>query len=205
LLAEYQKKTFVFLELGLQTAHNHTLNLLNRGHSAEEFFDALKRTQERRIPVATHLIFGLPGETREDMLHSVRLVANSGVDAIKIHQLVVYKDAPMAKDYLDGQISLIEENDYVQLVADALEMLPEDMTVMRLVAEGTKEEVLAPKWCLNKFATMDLINQEMSRRNSQQGAKYVKENLDELLAQSGYNLAQFLPLTTIVAAPITPA
>lgn len=205
LLAEYQKKTFVFLELGLQTAHNRTLNLLNRGHSAEEFFDALKRTQERKIPVATHLIFGLPGETREDMLHSVRLVANSGVDAIKIHQLVVYKDAPMAKDYLDGQISLIEENDYVQLVADALEMLPEDMTVMRLVAEGTKEEVLAPKWCLNKFATMDLINQEMSRRNSRQGAKYVKENLDELLEQSGYNLAQFLPLTTIVAAPITPA
>lgn len=175
LLSEYAKKTFVFLEIGLQSAHNKTLDLINRAHSAEEFFDAVERARRRNLTVATHLIFGLPGETRQDMMDTVRQVANVGITAIKIHQLCVYKHTPMAIDYSLGRLPLLEEDDYVALVCDALEMLPPDMVVMRLVAEGTREEIIAPEWCFEKSRIMGKIDQELERRGSRQGSKFLAE------------------------------
>ncbi|MBA3993412.1 MAG: TIGR01212 family radical SAM protein [Cyanobacteria bacterium DS2.3.42] len=176
LLAEYQEKTFVFLEVGLQSAHNKTLDLINRAHSAEEFFDAVERAKKKNIEVATHLIFGLPGESREDMMETVRQVADIGLTAIKIHQLCVYKHTPMAVDYEQGRLPLLEEDEYVQLVCDALEMLPPDMVVMRLVAEGTREEIIAPDWCFEKNRIMDKIDQELIRRGTRQGSRFSPKN-----------------------------
>jgi len=173
LLAEYNSRTFVWLELGLQSAFDHTLDLINRGHSAEEFFDAAKRARARGLKVATHLIFGLPGEDRSHMLETVRQVADSGVDGIKIHQLCVYKGTAMERDFLDGRLPMLAASEYVQLVVDALEMLPPEMIVMRLVAEGTKNEVIAPDWCFDKRTVMDAIDTEMDRRDSKQGSKYL--------------------------------
>ncbi len=173
LLAEYAQKTYVFLEVGLQSAHNKTLDLINRAHSAEEFFDSVERARKRNLTVATHLIFGLPGETREDMMETVRQIADIGLTAIKIHQLCVYKHTPMAVDYSLGKLPLLEEDDYVELVCDALEMLPPDMVVMRLVAEGTREEIIAPDWCFEKSRIMSKIDQELERRGTQQGSKFV--------------------------------
>ena len=95
LLKTYDQKTFLFLELGVQTIHNRTLDLINRGHSGEEFFDAVERAHKRGLRVATHLIFGLPGESKEEMLETVRVVAPLGLTAIKIHQLGIYKGTPM--------------------------------------------------------------------------------------------------------------
>lgn len=173
LLQEYDRKTFVWLELGLQSAFDETLNIINRGHSAEEFFDAVKRTKTRGLKIATHLIFGLPGETRTQMLETVRQVAACDIDGIKIHQLCIYKGTPMALDYQDGRLEVLEEEHYVELVADALELLPPEMIVMRLVAEGTKAEIIAPRWALDKSNTMHLIDAEMARRGTRQGSKYV--------------------------------
>lgn len=172
LLAEYAEKTYVFLEIGLQTAHNRTLDLINRAHSAEEFFDSVERARKKNLVVATHLIFGLPGETREDMLETVRQVADIGITAIKIHQLCVYKHTPMAIDYTEGRLPLLEEDEYVSLVADALELLPPDMVVMRLVAEGTREEVIAPEWAFEKSRIMDKIDAELTKRGTRQGSKF---------------------------------
>ncbi len=172
LLAEYDKRTFLWLELGLQSVFDQTLSTINRGHTAEEFFDALKRAKARGLKVATHLIFGLPGENRQQMLESVRQVAASGVDAIKIHQLCVYKGTPMEADYRAGRLPLLEQSEYVELVADALEMLPAEMIIMRLVAEGTKEEVIGPDWCFNKSKVMDEIEAELARRGTQQGSSF---------------------------------
>lgn len=172
LLAEYAEKTYVFLEIGLQTAHNRTLDLINRAHSAEEFFDSVERARKKNLVVATHLIFGLPGETREDMLETVRQVADIGITAIKIHQLCVYKHTPMAIDYAEGRLPLLEEDEYVSLVADALELLPPDMVVMRLVAEGTREEVIAPEWAFEKSRIMDKIDAELTKRGTRQGSKF---------------------------------
>jgi len=172
MLAEFSRRTFVFLELGLQSANNKTLENINRGHTAEEFFDAVKRAKARGLNVATHLIFGLPGDDKEQMMSTVRQVATSGVDAIKIHQLVVYKGTPMETDFKAGNLTLLEEDDYTQLVADSLEILPPEMIVMRLVAEGSQDEVLGPIWSFNKHQTMQKIESIMHERNTRQGSKF---------------------------------
>jgi uncharacterized protein len=171
LLAEYNEKTFVWLELGLQSAFNKTLDKINRGHSAEEFFDAVERAKRRNLKVATHLIFGLPDETDEMMLETVRQVANCPVDAIKIHQLCIYKGTPMEMDYRLGNLPVLDQDRYVRLVADALEMLPPDMVIMRLVAEGTQEEIIAPAWSFEKERIMKKIDDELARRGTVQGSK----------------------------------
>ncbi len=172
LLAEYHEKTFVWLEVGLQTAVNRTLDLINRGHSAEEFFDAVERAQKRGLLLATHLIFGLPGETREEMLDTVRQIARSGIQGVKIHQLVIYKGTPMARQYERGELQLISEDEYVELVADALELLSPDQIVMRLIAEGPKDDILAPAWALDKSPVIERINQVLLDRGTRQGSRF---------------------------------
>lgn len=172
LLAEYDKKTFVWLEMGLQTSFNQTLDRINRAHSAEEFFDATARAKKRGLKVATHLIFGLPGETPEQMLETVRKVAATPIDAIKIHQLCIYKGTPMEMDYRLGNLQTMDEDVYVQLVADSLELLPPEMVVMRLVAEGQADEIIAPSWSFEKSRIMDKIDAEMARRGTRQGSRY---------------------------------
>lgn len=172
LLKTYDQKTFLFLELGVQTIHNRTLDLINRGHSGEEFFDAVERAHKRGLRVATHLIFGLPGESKEEMLETVRAVAPLGLTAIKIHQLCIYKGTPMEEDYRAGRLKTMEEDDYVELVADALEMLPPDMVIMRLVAEGTRDEIIAPDWAFEKDRIMQKIEALLNKRGTKQGSKY---------------------------------
>ena len=179
LLAEYHEKTFVWLEVGLQTAVNRTLDLINRGHSAEEFFDAVERAQKRGLLLATHLIFGLPGETREEMLDTVRKVARSGIQGVKIHQLCIYKGTPMARQYERGELQLISEDDYVELVADALELLSPDQIVMRLIAEGPKDDILAPEWALDKSPVIERINQLLLDRGTRQGSKFEGERPEQ--------------------------
>jgi radical SAM protein (TIGR01212 family) len=172
LLAEYHEKTFVWLEVGLQSAVNRTLDLINRGHSAEEFFDAIKRAQKRGLLLATHLMFGLPGESRDEMLDTVKQIAHSGIQGVKIHQLCIYKGTPMALQYERGELQLMSEDDYVELVVDALEILSPDQIIMRLIAEGSKDEIIAPVWALDKAPVMERINQTMIDRGSKQGCKF---------------------------------
>ncbi len=174
LLASYNEKTFVWLELGLQSAHNQTLDKINRGHSAEEFFDAVKRAKQRNLRVATHLIFGLPDETDAQMLETVRQVAETGIEGIKIHQLCIYKGTPMEYDFRLGILPTLDEDRYVRLVADALEMLPPDMVVMRLVAEGSRDEIIAPDWSFEKERLMKKIEAELESRGTYQGFGFKK-------------------------------
>ncbi|MBS1996180.1 MAG: TIGR01212 family radical SAM protein [Cyanobacteria bacterium SZAS LIN-2] len=188
LLEEYHKKTFLFLEVGVQTIHNRTLDAINRGHSAEEFFDCVERVKARNMRIATHLIFGLPGESEADMMTTVKKIAPLKLDAIKIHQLCVYKGTPMEADYRRGELPLLEEADYVRLVADSLEMIPRETVVMRLMAEGKRDEIVAPEWAFEKERIMFRIEAEMLRRKSVQGCRYEE--------------AQFLHNN---AAPIVPA
>jgi uncharacterized protein len=177
LLAEYDKRTFLWLEIGLQSSSNNTLDAINRGHSAEEFFDAVVRAKKRGLKVATHLIYGLPGENEEQMLESVRSVANSGIDGIKIHQLCIYKGTAMEKDFHKGQLPVLPEDTYVDLVARSLEILPPEMVVMRLVAEGSRDEIIAPEWSFEKERVMEKINQLLIERQTWQGKKFAAHSL----------------------------
>ncbi|HEY9714051.1 MAG TPA: TIGR01212 family radical SAM protein [Chroococcales cyanobacterium] len=175
LLAEYARKTYVLVEVGLQTAVNRTLETINRGHSAEEFFDAVERAHKRKLRLATHLIFGLPDESEAEMMSTVRKVAATealGVMGVKIHQLCIYRGTPMEADYNQGRLPLLGEERYVRLVCDALELLSPRQTIMRLVAEGTRDEVVAPDWSFDKQRILSAIDDELSRRNSRQGMRF---------------------------------
>lgn len=172
LIKTYDTKTYVFLELGVQSIHNVTLDKINRGHSGEEFFDAVERAHKRGLRVATHLIFGLPDETDEMMMETVRRIAPLGLTAIKIHQLCIYKGTPMEEDYRAGRLKTMEEDHYVSLVADALEMLPPDIVIMRLVAEGSQDEIIAPAWAFDKERIMQKIEAELTKRGTRQGSRY---------------------------------
>jgi hypothetical protein len=181
LLEEYHKKTYLFLEVGVQTVHNRTLEAINRGHTAEEFFDCVERVKSRGMRIATHLIFGLPGESEEDMLTTVKQIAPLKLDALKIHQLCVYRGTPMEADLSRGNLPLLAEEDYVRLVADSLEILDPETVIMRLVAEGSRDQMIGPEWAFDKEKTMWKIEAEMRKRGTVQGSKY-----DRLaLAQKG--------------------
>jgi len=151
LLEIYQKKTFLFLEVGVQT---------------------VQRCQKRNFRLATHLIFGLPGESEAEMMATVKAVAVLKLDAIKIHQLCIYKGTPMEQDYLAGRLPMLEEDQYVRLVCDALELIPEETVVMRLVAEGSRDEIIAPNWCFEKSRVMTKIEMELERRGTRQGSRF---------------------------------
>jgi hypothetical protein len=172
LLSVYDERTFLFLEVGVQTIHNRTLEAINRGHTAEEFFDCVERAKKRKFRLATHLIFGLPGESEADMMETVRAIAPLKLEALKIHQLCVYKGTPMEQDYLAGRLPLLEEDQYVRLVADALELIPEETVIMRLVAEGSRDEIIAPEWCFEKERVMQKIEAELERRGTRQGSRF---------------------------------
>lgn len=172
LLQELSEKTFVWLEVGVQSVFNETLDKINRGHTAEEFFDAVERAKKRNLKVATHLIFGLPGEDESHMMETVRRMAQTDLDGIKIHQLCIYKGTPMEVDYRLGRLPVLDEDRYVNLVCDSLELLPPEMIIMRLVAEGSQDEIIAPDWAFEKERVMKKMEAELTRRNSFQGKHY---------------------------------
>lgn len=172
----------------MQTVHNRTLDAINRGHSSEEFFDLVKRAQTRGFRLATHLIFGLPGESEADMMETVRQIAPLKLDALKIHQLCIYKGTPMEDDYQAGRLQLLEEDQYVRLVADALELIPKETVIMRLVAEGSQDEIIAPAWCFEKERVMNKIEAELARRGTRQGSRY-KETARNQPSQYSFSTA----------------
>lgn len=172
LLSEYSKKAFLWLEVGLQSTFNQTLDKINRGHTVEEFFDCMERAKKCDLNIATHLIFGLPGETKEQMLESVKRISTIGLKAIKIHQLCIYKGTPMEADYKAGTLPVLGEDEYIELVGQALELLPPDMIIMRLLAEGRKEEILAPEWCFEKTRLNAKLENYLEENNIRQGAKF---------------------------------
>jgi len=172
LLADYQKKTFLWLEVGLQSAFNETLEKINRGHTAEEFFDCIERANKYGLNLATHLIFGLPGETKTQMLESVKQVSSIGLKGIKIHQLCIYRGTPLEQEYKQGQLDVFSEEEYIEMVGKALELLPADMIIMRLLAEGRKEEILAPQWCFEKTRLNATLEQYLDLHDIRQGKQY---------------------------------
>lgn len=170
----YAKHTHVWLELGLQSIHDRTLRFINRGHSAEVFIDAVKRASEKNVHICTHIIVGLPGETREDMLETARVIATLPIQGIKIHLLLALRGTKMGDLYEQGEISLMERDDYVQIVCDILEILPPEMVIQRLTADGYRDIFLAPQWAVNKMDVLNTIDRELERRNTFQGIYFKK-------------------------------
>ncbi|NJC87990.1 MAG: TIGR01212 family radical SAM protein [Desulfuromonas sp.] len=169
LLAEYHRRTYFWLELGLQSSHDRTLAWLRRGHDHACFLRAYAGARERGLRVCVHLIIGLPGESREDLLATVAEMARLRIDGVKLHLLHVLDGTPLGELYKDGRIGILEQDEYVGLVADVLERLPEETLIHRLTGDGPRATLLAPLWSLNKWEVLNAIDAEMARRGSVQG------------------------------------
>ena len=171
LLQEYAEKTYLWLEIGLQSIHDRTLKLINRGHTFEQFMNTVRRAKGRGFKICTHVILGLPGESSNDMMKTAKAVGESGIDGIKLNHLHILKGTPLEKIYLNKEFNLLDENTYVNLVCDFLECLPHDIIIQRLVGDAPKDRLIAPFWTSNKLDVINAIDKEMERRESYQGAR----------------------------------
>ncbi len=170
-LEELNKKTFLTVELGLQTIHEKTNKLINRGHSLKEFEDCFKELKKRNIKVIVHIINGLPGETKEDMLETVKYLNNLKIDGIKIHMLHITKHTKLADMYESEPFHVLTKDEYIDIVVDELELLNEDIVIARITGDPVRSDLIEPTWLLKKFVVLNDIDKEMVRRDTYQGIK----------------------------------
>ncbi len=171
-LTELNKKTFLTIELGLQTIHDKTSKLINRCHSLAEFDSMVKKLRERYINVVVHIIDGLPYETEEMMLATVKHLNELDIQGIKIHMLHIIKDTEMASLYLKENFHIITKEEYIDIVIKQLELLDPKIVINRITSDPDKDNLLAPSWLLNKCQLLNDIDKEMKKRNTYQGIKY---------------------------------
>jgi len=172
LLQEYAGRRLIWVEYGLQSASDKTLKLINRGHDVRSFEDAVKATSNRGIKICAHVILGLPGETRKDILHTAETISALGVDGVKLHLLYVVKGTPLEALYRQGNYRCLDQQEYVDLICDFLERIPPQMVIQRLTGDPHPEELVAPQWSRLKTDTLREINATLEKRNSWQGKLY---------------------------------
>lgn len=159
-IAALCKKTFVTIELGFQTSKEESADYIRRGFSNQEYLEAVRRIHQAdsRIHVVTHLIFGLPGETHDDMMNSVKFCLNAKTDGIKFTVLYVLKGTDLEKDYQAGKFDVLEMDEYFALLKSALELIPPKIVIHRLTGDGPKKFLIAPMWTANKKNVLNAIN-----------------------------------------------
>ncbi len=172
LLQDYAGHHLIWIEYGLQSASDKTLELINRGHDVQCFKDAVRATLNRGIKICAHVILGLPGETRSDILQTARTISDLGIDGVKLHLLYVVKGTPLEALYRQGDYRCLEQQAYIDLVCDFLERIPPEMVIQRLTGDPHPEELVAPQWSREKTETIRKINETLERRDSWQGSKF---------------------------------
>ena len=169
------KRTYLTIELGLQTIHENTSKLINRGHTLKEFTDTVKRLRERNIDVVVHIINGLPYETKEMMLETVKFVNTLDIQGIKIHMLNIIKDTPLETLYNKEHFHVLTKEEYIDIVISELELLDSKIVIHRITADPDPKTLIEPTWLLKKTVLLNDIDKEMKRRNTYQGIKAEKE------------------------------
>jgi hypothetical protein len=172
LIQAYAKDCLVWLEYGLQSVHDPTLKRINRGHDFKDFVGAVDSTRGRGINICTHVILGLPGEDRQMMLETAKVLADCGIDGIKIHLLYVVKGTILDKMWRSGAYIPMEQAEYVDTVCDFLELLPKKIIIQRITGDPHPDELRAPLWAGQYRQTFNLIQDTLEARDSFQGCKY---------------------------------
>lgn len=170
-LAKLNQKTFITIELGLQTIHDKTSKIINRCHDLKCFEIALKKLKQKHIFTVVHIINGLPGETKEMMIETVKYLNKLNIDGIKIHMLSVLKNTPLEKYYQIKPFHLLTKEEYVDIIISQLEHLNPKIVIQRLTGDPMKEELIAPTWTTKKIDVLNSIDKEMVKRNTYQGSK----------------------------------
>ncbi len=171
LVAEYARRMEVWLEFGLQSANDETLERINRGHDFACFADAVRRARSRSIMACAHVILGLPGEDREAMMRTADALAEVGIDGVKIHHLHVVRGAPLEDMYARGEVSVLTVEEYVPLLVDFLERIPAGAVIHRLMGECRRDLLIAPAWSTPKSGVIRMIEDEFHRRGTRQGTR----------------------------------
>jgi uncharacterized protein len=171
LLAGYAESCYFWLELGLQSPLDRTLAAIGRGHDLASFTTAVAHCRARGIRVCAHIILGLPGESRAEMLSGAELLNQAGVAGVKIHLLHVMRGTRLESEYLDKKVRLLDRDEYVGLVCDFLERLDPGIVVQRLTGDGNRADLIAPLWSLQKFEVLNCIDGELERRGTRQGVR----------------------------------
>ncbi|ELH0951835.1 TIGR01212 family radical SAM protein [Staphylococcus pseudintermedius] len=171
-LAELNERTYLWVELGLQTIHQETSDLINRAHDMDCYYEGVAKLRRHNIKVCSHIINGLPGEDYDMMIETAKAVAQMDVQGIKIHLLHLLKGTPMMKQYDKGLLEFMTKEQYIQLVCDQLEQLPPEMIVHRITGDGPIDLMVGPMWSVNKWEVLNEIDAELERRGTVQGASY---------------------------------
>lgn len=170
-LEELSKRTFLTIELGLQTIHEKTSVLINRCHSLKQFEDMVIKLRKRNINVCVHIINGLPYETEEMMLDTVRYLNKLDIQGIKIHMLYIIKDTVIDTMYKKEKFKILSKEEYIDIVIKQLELLRPEIVINRITSDPDKETLVEPRWLVDKCQLLNDIDKEMKRRNTYQGIK----------------------------------
>lgn len=174
-LAELNERTYLWVELGLQTVHESTAKLVNRAHDFECYKEGVDKLRKHNINICSHIINGLPGETEEMMMETAQAVAELDVQGLKIHLLHLLTGTPMVKQYEKGKLVFLTKEEYINLVVDQLEIMPPQMIIHRITGDGPIESLIGPMWSVTKWEVLNGIDVELERRNSWQGKKHLQE------------------------------
>ena len=170
-LEDLNKRTYLTIELGLQTINEKTSKLINRCHTIECFETMVKKLRERNIDVVVHIINGLPYETKEDMINTVRYLNKLDIQGIKIHMLSIIKDTPLASMYEKEHFHVLTKEEYIDIVVDELELLRPEIVIHRITGDPKLDELVEPDWLVKKFCVLNDIDKEMVKRDTYQGKK----------------------------------
>jgi radical SAM protein (TIGR01212 family) len=175
LLESYAVNRMIWMEYGLQSAADDTLDRINRGHTAACFSEAVCAAQGRGLLVCAHVILGLPGEDRQKMMETADFISRSGIDGVKIHLLYVVRGTEMEHLYRKGDYRCLEQGEYVSLACEFLERLPREMVIQRLTGDPHREELAAPAWALDKAGTLARIRERLEMLDTWQGKRYSRK------------------------------
>ena len=171
-LEELNKKTYLTIELGLQTIHEETSKLINRCHTLKCFEDMVNKLRERNIDVVVHIINGLPYETKDMMIDTVKYLSKLDIQGIKIHALSILKGTKLEELYKQTKFKVLTREEYIDIVCDQLEYLRENIVVHRITGDPKVDDLVEPDWLIKKVTILNDIDKEMKRRDSYQGKKY---------------------------------
>lgn len=170
-LEELNKKTYLTIELGLQTSNEETSKIINRCHSLKCFEEMVSKLREKNIDVVVHIINGLPYETKDDMLNTIKYLNKLDIQGIKIHMLSITKNTPIAKMYEENKFKLLTKEEYIDIVISQLELLREEIVIHRITGDPKLDELIEPSWLTKKFCILNDIDKEMVKRDTYQGIK----------------------------------
>ena len=172
LIEEMNKKVYTWVELGLQTIHDKTAESFNRGYNLETFDKSMEMLKKRNIDTVVHCIFGLPKETKKEMLQTVDYIAHSGAKGIKFHLLHLMKNTNMVKDYENGNLKFLSKEEYIDLVCEGVSRIPQDMIVHRLTGDAPRDLLIGPMWSLNKWEVLNAIDKALEDNDIYQGKNF---------------------------------